>query len=34
MFALRHIAAGAAALSISLAAPAFAQEKTEFRVAW
>jgi len=44
MFALRqifagqvfggHIAAAAAALSIGLAAPALAQERTEFRVAW
>ncbi|MEM1431575.1 MAG: putative urea ABC transporter substrate-binding protein [Pseudomonadota bacterium] len=39
MFALRQIgvrqiAAGAAALSIGFAAPAIAQEKTEFRVAW
>ena len=34
MFALRQLAASAAALSIGFAAPAFAQEKTEFRVAW
>ncbi len=34
MLALRHIAMGAAALSIGLSAPAAAQEKTEFRVAW
>ena len=34
MFALRHIAAGAAALSLAIAAPAVAQEKTDFRVAW
>ena len=34
MFALRHFAAAATALSVGLAAPAFAQEKTEFRIAW
>ena len=34
MQALRYVAAGAIALSLSLAAPVFAQEKTEFRVAW
>ena len=34
MQVLRHLAAGVAALSLSVAAPAFAQEKTEFRVAW
>ncbi|MDJ1006575.1 MAG: putative urea ABC transporter substrate-binding protein [Paracoccaceae bacterium] len=33
MLALRHVAA-AAALAAGLAAPAHAQEKTEFRVAW
>ncbi|MEL6167850.1 MAG: putative urea ABC transporter substrate-binding protein [Pseudomonadota bacterium] len=34
MFALRHVAAAATALAVGIAAPAFAQEKTEFRVAW
>ena len=34
MQALRYVAAGATALSLSLAAPVLAQEKTEFRVAW
>ena len=34
MQVLRHLAAGVAALSIGVAAPALAQEKTEFRVAW
>jgi NitT/TauT family transport system substrate-binding protein len=34
MQVLRHLAAGVAALSLSVAAPALAQEKTEFRVAW
>lgn len=34
MFARRHIAAAAAALALATTAPALAQEKTEFRVAW
>ena len=34
MFSIRHFAAGAAALSIALATPALAQEKSEFRIAW
>ena len=35
MFALRHLAAAAAAaLAVGFAAPSVAQEKTEFRVAW
>ncbi len=34
MVAFRHLIAGAAALSLSFVAPAVAQEKTEFRVAW
>ena len=34
MFALRHLAAAATAVSVVFAAPVFAQEKTEFRVAW
>ncbi|MEM0945851.1 MAG: putative urea ABC transporter substrate-binding protein [Pseudomonadota bacterium] len=34
MFVLRQIAAGATALAMACAAPAFAQERTEFRVAW
>jgi NitT/TauT family transport system substrate-binding protein len=34
MFSIRHIAAGAAALSIGLATPALAEEKSEFRIAW
>ena len=34
MLAIRHVLAGATALGIGAAAPAFAQEKTEFRVAW
>ncbi|MDU8943551.1 putative urea ABC transporter substrate-binding protein [Ovoidimarina sediminis] len=34
MLRFRHIALGAVALSLGLGAPAIAQEKTEFRVAW
>lgn len=34
MSALRHIAIGAAALSMGLSTPVMAQEKTDFRVAW
>ncbi|MEL7460188.1 MAG: putative urea ABC transporter substrate-binding protein [Pseudomonadota bacterium] len=34
MSALRSLAAAATALSVAFAAPAIAQEKTEFRVAW
>ena len=34
MHALRQIAVGALALTVGLAAPSVAQEKTEFRVAW
>jgi NitT/TauT family transport system substrate-binding protein len=34
MFARRHFAAATAALALATAAPALAQEKTEFRVAW
>lgn len=34
MFRLRHIVLGAALMSFGVSAPAIAQEKTEFRVAW